>query len=130
MNDGVEERFATIGLPKEQYASVQASKAELTPFHRDEHGRFAWDRWEQRARAAGIGKDLAGLGRAVMREAIQHDWPPELKAECGWGDDGERLLVFAQQEPAAAEERWGFLLETDGERGRLNPKTESWEALR
>jgi hypothetical protein len=37
-------------------------------------GSFPWDDWQIEAVAAGVGPDLASLGRAVMREAYQHDW--------------------------------------------------------
>ena len=38
------------------------------------YGSYPWDFWEQRALARGVPRDLAGLGRAVMREADQHGW--------------------------------------------------------
>ena len=35
-------------------------------------GNYPWDDWERAALAAGVPKDLAGLGRLTMREAYQH----------------------------------------------------------
>lgn len=36
------------------------------------YGQYPWDFWEKRALARGVRRELAGLGRAVMREANQH----------------------------------------------------------
>ena len=38
-------------------------------------GDYPWDRWRIRAAAAGLSADLADLGREVVRDAYQHDWP-------------------------------------------------------
>ena len=46
-------------------------------------GSFPWDDWARDAAAAGVDPDLASHGRAVMREAYQHDWCDRLKYECG-----------------------------------------------
>jgi len=64
--------------------------------------------------AAGVGAELAELGRAVMREAEQHVWSPALQAECGWGDDGAAMLAVARAAPDAARARWQLLMDTDG----------------
>lgn len=119
-----------LGIDKEQLKSLRENAVDLTPFQRDEQGRYAWDRWELEAIAAGVDKDLAGLGRAVMREAVQHDWTKKLKAECGWKDTGKKMLALAHRDPAAAKERWGYLLDTDGDRGRWNEKTGDWVPFR
>ena len=37
-------------------------------------GAYPWDDWQWEALAAGLDARLAALGRAVMREAYQHDW--------------------------------------------------------
>lgn len=67
MNEDLnEEQLALLGLSKEQFATLQEEARDRTPFERDEHGRYAWDRWQERAIAAGVTKDLASLGRAVM----------------------------------------------------------------
>ena len=75
---------------------------------------YPWDVWCRRARAAGVGVELAELGRAVMREAEQHLWSPALHAECGWLDGGEAMIARALAEPIAAQARWRYLLDTDG----------------
>lgn len=90
---------------------------ELRRLRPDAEGRYAWDRWELQALAASLPRELAQLGRAVMREAVQHTWEPELQAECGWEDAGQAMLALAQREPRAATVRWEHLLATDGERG-------------
>jgi len=100
---------------------------DLSRLRPDDAGAYAWDRWQAAARAAGLSEDLAQLGRAVMREAVQHDWEPHLKAECGWSDAGQALLQRALQTPQTAAERWQHLLETDGERGRWTENGE-WES--
>jgi hypothetical protein len=84
----------------------------------DTQGRYAWDRWQRLALEAGLDPHLAGLGRSLMREAVQHDWSARLKAECGWLDGGQAMLALALADGPAAEERWHYLLETDGERGQ------------
>ena len=99
---------------------------DRTPFRRDEQGRYAWDLWKERAATAEVEKELVQLGRDLMREAVQHDWSQQLKAECGWEDDGEKMLQLALQEPYRARNRWRFLLDTDGNRGRWEDKTGDW----
>lgn len=83
--------------------------------------RFAWDAWEERAKAGGVVADLAQLGRAVMREADQHAWSEELQAECGWADDGDAMIALALDKPEIARSRWSWLLDTDG--GQVDPET-------
>ena len=85
-------------------------------------GRYPWDKWEKWAKAQGAPKELAALGRAVIREAWQHDWSEELRRLCGWRDDGKRMLRLALRSPARAEKRWLHLLATDG--GRYDPETD------
>jgi len=78
------------------------------------HGDYPWDRWEKAALEAGVRNDLAGLGRAVFREAFQHDWSNELKAECGWIDGGAEMILHALAAPDEAVTRWEALIEADG----------------
>jgi hypothetical protein len=89
-------------------------------------GDYPWDHWEKDALAAGVPKKLAGLGRLVVREAVQHDWSDELKSLCGWYDQGKRMIKFALRSPEKAERRWNRLLETDGLRGDYHPQTGEW----
>ena len=86
---------------------------------RGKGGEYPWDEWQGRARAAGVTEELAMLGRSVIREAYQHDWPAKLQSECGWDDDGEAMIELALKDPARADRRWRWLMETDGERGFL-----------
>jgi len=85
------------------------------------YGDYPWDHWQHWAFAHGVPLDRATLGRAVIREAWQHGWDEELRAECGWRDDGRAMLALALTNPARAEARWSELLDTDG--GRYDPKT-------
>lgn len=105
-------------LQRETAGTGATSHDDLSRLRPDTAGAYAWDRWEAQALAAGLGKDLAGLGRAVMREAVQHSWEPALQAECGWNDAGQAMLELALRDSQAAEERWDYLLHTDGLRGR------------
>ena len=103
---------------------------ESTRWHSpDAQGDYAWDRWEAQALEAGLDKDLAGLGRAVMREAVQHDWDSDLKAECGWLDAGQAMQKLGLRDGEAANKRWRYLLQTDGERGYWTQDGE-WLSLR
>lgn len=76
---------------------------------------FAWDHWQKWAIEDGVPEQLAQLGRAVIREAYQHNWPNKLKAECGWSDDGREMLELAKTDPERAAIRWKYLLESDGD---------------
>jgi len=89
-------------------------------------GHYPWDDWERDALAAGVPKDLAGLGRLTVREAFNHSWDDRLKSLCGWYDQGRRMIRLALRSPAAAEKRWQRLLDTDGYRGEYNEKTGQW----
>lgn len=110
-------------------SAAPSAGEDLSHLRPDDAGAYAWDRWQSQALAAGLSQDLAELGRAVMREAVQHDWEPALKAECGWLDAGQALLELAQRDPEGAAARWQHLLETDGERGHWGPDGE-WHAAR
>ncbi|MBI4758180.1 MAG: hypothetical protein HY783_04155, partial [Chloroflexi bacterium] len=105
------------------------SERELARLRPDANGDYAWDRWKHRALVAGLDSELAQLGRDLMREAVQHDWRPTLKTECGWNDEGQAMLELAQRDPESAERRWDWLMETDGERGRWDPITGDWLRL-
>lgn len=85
------------------------------------YGDYPWDAWPRWALANAVPLDLATLGRAVIREAWQHGWAEELRAECGWRDDGRAMLALALTKPKRALARWSELLDTDG--GRVDPKT-------
>ena len=89
-------------------------------------GNYPWDDWERDALAAGVPKELAGLGRLTVREAYQHDWDDRLKSLCGWHDQGQRMIKLALRSPQSAEHRWQRLLDTDGFRGDHHPETGEW----
>ena len=89
-------------------------------------GQYPWDDWERDALAAGVPKDLAGLGRLTVREAYQHGWNDRLKSLCGWYDQGRRMIKLALRSPGTAEKRWNRLLETDGLRGEYDTTTGEW----
>jgi hypothetical protein len=89
-------------------------------------GHYPWDDWERFALAHGLDPETAGLGRLLIREAFNHGWEGWLQSLCGWSDDGAALLAFALRAPAKA--RWCFsrLMDTDGLRGDVHPRTKEW----
>lgn len=110
-----------------ELTEVPGELARLCP---DADGAYTWDHWQMRALSAGLEHRLSQLGRAVMREAVQHNWPTWLKAECGWEDEGQDMLELAQLDPETAERRWQWLLETDGGRVEWDAAGERFRALR
>ena len=79
-------------------------------------GDWPWDHWERAALAGGLARELATLGRAIMREASQHGWCGRLQAECGWSDGGRAMLARALGHPVRTAARWNWLMQTDGQR--------------
>ncbi|RYD26705.1 MAG: hypothetical protein EOP86_25555 [Verrucomicrobiaceae bacterium] len=79
-------------------------------------GAYPWDDWQREALAAGLSPELAALGRAVMREAYQHNWCAQLKYESGIDnpDTAAGMILCAKSQPYLTESRWQWLLETDG----------------
>lgn len=119
------------GPPADLGLVVPAFRAEeLARLRPDADGRYAWDRWRLRALEAGLSDDLAWLGRGVMREAVQHAWSEELKAECGWEDEGQAMLELALRAPRKAEKRWQRLMDTDRLRGRWDEKTGTFKLFK
>ena len=88
------------------------------------YGHYPWDYWERAALARGVPRDLAGLGRSVMREADQHCWCERLQSLCGWRDEGRRMIALALRAPETARWRWEWLMDMDGL--RLHPQTYEW----
>ena len=71
---------------------------------------FPWDDWEAYALEQGMDEKLAGLGRAVMREASQHSWDPMVAELCSeWV-----MEPFFKRAPDLAKRLYEVLLETDG----------------
>jgi hypothetical protein len=90
------------------------------------YGHYPWDDWEKTALAAGVPKELAGLGRLTMREAFQHGWPECLKSFCGWRDQGQAMIKLALRSPRKARRQWDILMRTDGLRGDYRPRSTEW----
>jgi hypothetical protein len=90
------------------------------------YGEYPWDDWKETAVKEGAPEDLAGLGRAVMREAFEHGWDERLKSLCGWADGGKRMIALALRSPQRAKKRWERLLDTDGNRGHYDERTGEW----
>ncbi len=101
-------------------------------------GSFPWDDWQHEAVAAGVSSDLASLGRAVMREAYQHDWCDELKNECGLDNPGRAtgMILMLKDQPFLTAQRWNWLLVTDGlrfdpwERRGFDEDSSEWRDMR
>jgi hypothetical protein len=89
-------------------------------------GNYPWDDWHRHALARGLDAELAGLGRLLVREAYNHGWEAWLQSLCGWSDDGQALLAFALCSPKQARWCWSRLMDTDGLRGDVHPKTKEW----
>ena len=90
------------------------------------YGHYPWDDWEKAALAAGVSKDLAGVGRLTMREAFQHLWDARLQSLCGWHDQGRRMIKLALRWSGRARRQWGILMRTDGLRGDYRPRATEW----
>lgn len=73
-------------------------------------GPFPWDEWEKATKARGMERTLAELGRAVIREAENHNWSQPLRSLCD-PDELEGLLFCA---PFLGRRLCEILLETDG----------------
>jgi len=72
--------------------------------------RFEWDDWEEQALARGLDPELATLGRAVFREAIQHAWPWSLRVVCCEPTLDDMLT----RAPQTAKQFYETMLATDG----------------
>jgi len=71
---------------------------------------FEWDDWEQHALERGLDPELATLGRAVYREAIQHNWPWSLRVAC----IEPTLDDMLARAPETAKRFYEAMLATDG----------------
>ena len=116
--------------PLESFDEKQYDVVSRMREHDCEFGKYPWDYWREWAVADGVSEDLADLGRSLIREADQHNWPDKLLAECGWADNGKAMIEAALKTPEVVEKRWQFLLTTDGGRGyfdgrgRLRPMSD------
>ena len=91
-----------------------------------EYLHYPWDDWERWALAQGLDPSVAGQARLLIREAFNHDWPEELRALCGWRDDGQALFKLARRAPKKALAQWDILMRTDGFRGDDHPTNREW----
>jgi len=71
---------------------------------------FEWDEWSEAALKNGMDPELADLGRAVHREASQHNWPQCLRVVCQEPDLNDILL----RAPIQARQFYETMLATDG----------------
>jgi len=102
--------------------STVQSLSDSEPYTRP---RFEWDLWELEALEEGLDKDLATLGRSVMREAYQHSWDPRVARLCQ-PLILDRLLFHA---PEFGRELYTVLLQSDGLRGACDEKSGDWLEL-
>ena len=58
-----------------------------------------WDEWQARAVERGVAADIADLGRAVLRDHMQHGLGPECLGAPG---DGELMMALALEVPNTA----------------------------
>lgn len=84
-------------------------------------GPFPWDEWEEAAKARGIERTLAELGRSVIREAENHAWSRSLQELC----DEETLLDLLTRAPFLGRRLCELLLETDGLRVAFSEESKS-----
>jgi hypothetical protein len=77
-----------------------------------EHHRppFVWNDWKEHALKAGMSEELAELGCAVYREAIQHNWPWSLRVACV----EPTLTDMLVKAPETAKQFYESMLATDG----------------
>ena len=72
-----------------------------------------WDLWYARAMEEGVEEELAALGRSVIGAAREQLWDEDVRAECGWMDEGDAMLDLATYAPDRAETHWRALLDRD-----------------
>jgi len=89
-------------------------------------GQYPWDDWERWALAQGLAPSVAGQARLLIREWFNHSWAGELRAVCGWSDDGHALFKQARRAPKKALAQWNILMRTDGLRGDIHPQSQQW----
>lgn len=89
-------------------------------------GPFPWDEWEEAAKARGIERTLAELGRSVIRDADQHRWNRNLQELC----DEETLLDLLTRSPYLGRRLCEILIETDGLRVAFPEEGNQNEVLR
>ena len=73
-------------------------------------GHYPWDEWERAAKARGVERTLAELGRSVIRDASQHNWSKPLRCLC----ESPAFLDMLAGAPYLGRRLCEILLETDG----------------
>ena len=119
-------KLSSPGLTTFPQTSQPPPRLDLDAVLGCEYGRYPWDGWHRWALAQGLGEDLAGSGRLLIREAFNHTWEPWLRNLCGWSDDGQALLALALRSPATAHRQWDILMRTDGLRGDYRSRSTEW----
>lgn len=93
--------------------------------------KFPWDRFFNKAVAAGMAEATAHAGRSLMRECDQHSWEhymgPSIRKLCGWEDEGANMIAFGLAHPETAEALWRHLEQDDAGN---NPRSRTPKALR
>jgi len=117
---------STSGLTTSAKTSPPPPRLDLDAVLDCTFGNYPWDDWHRHALGRGLARQLAGLGRLLIREAFNHGWEGWLQSLCGWSDDGAALLAFALRAPEQARWCWSRLMDTDGLRGDVHPQTGEW----
>ncbi len=71
---------------------------------------YPWDRWQIKALASGVDRDLTRLGRSLIRAGHQTDWGDHHPYEWGGADDGLEMLELALKDPQRAKSVWSRLI--------------------
>ncbi|WP_156905376.1 hypothetical protein [Chitinibacter tainanensis] len=95
-------------------AAVQKAQEAGVAIPAHNQKKYVWEWWQIVALASGVSEDLAELGRATMREALQHDWSAGLKAKFG-PEASADMLQLAHDNPELAKKTWREALERDGD---------------
>lgn len=81
---------------------------------RSEPSNRPWDVWKLRAIKAGISRELAALGRKLMKTAYDDRWSGGGSDYAGWDDAGAQLISMALADPNLAKTEWEQHLEWGG----------------
>ena len=82
-----------------------------------EVGQYPWDETQRLARTMGFSEDDARLIWEVQREAPNHSWSVYSWLEVGVLDPDQKDFLHELRDEPQWRERFGYLLETDDERG-------------
>jgi hypothetical protein len=98
-----------FGVPVEDMAEVVA-KAESLGIAIPDHNqrRYVWEHWQIKALCAGVDSLTAEVGRMVIREFLNHQWPFSLDSQVG-PSAGDTMIAQALADPKGTEKRWSEL---------------------